>query len=415
MKKVVPGSWSSRDSDLPRVVRITGERSQAHRTAVRLRDAGAVVLVIEESASGESAFCVDHQGRIAGRLCDGCGRPVCTTCSADAGGEDVCRSCRKRGRTPRARVRRRQLFVVFLFTVFLYEVVDYLQSDLRAVDPRGPVRVAIFQFVPPDQPYAPIVRSLNRLADPSGPSTSLYDIAPWFNAERVRYGGSRSYLDLDIHGPWGRVVEPPLLDDPALSAWEAPLRAWQYARYFHDLVVDQGQDPDDYAARVYVIYGSGTVDLAAHSRGSEQGRVAVVFVDQQERSPGYAALTVAHELAHTLGALDYYHPDTALAVHPEGFVEPYADPLYPQRFAELMAADIPTGARQEREVESLEEVRIGYATARDMGWIAPGLADVFYTPAAETPEDRLGTTEAVARPEGSVDGPGTTMEGRDPE
>jgi hypothetical protein len=98
---------------------------------------------------------------------------------------------------------------------------------------------------------------------------------------------------------------------------------------------------------------------------------------------------VAHELAHTLGAQDFYNPSTFLAVHPEGFVEPFIDPLYPQEFAELMAGDIPTGATSELEATSLDDVRIGYATARDLGWIAPEVADLFYTPWEASPEERL--------------------------
>lgn len=390
VRAVLPGRRSIGRSELPLVVRTTGDRQQARHTALRLRAAGAVVLVMEEPADGEGAFCADHPARIAARTCLGCDRPVCTTCSLESRGEDVCRVCRARGRSPRARVRRRQLFVLFLFAVFLYEVADWWEHDRDAVDPSGPVRVAVFQFVPPEEPFAPVVRDLNRLPTDGDAGASLYGIARWFGQERARYGGPSGYLHVDVFGPWGRVVEPPDLDDPELGPWQLALRAWQFADYFHDLAADQGEDPHAYAARVYVVYSRDAADLASHSRGSEQGRVAVVYVDLGETNPGYAALTVAHELAHTLGAQDLYDPDTSLARHPEGFVEPFADPLYPQRFAELMAADIPLGPRTEREVRSLDEVRVGYATARDMGWIDPGLAEVFYTPSQRSPEERLG-------------------------
>ena len=407
VQAVLPGARTVDLTELPVVIRTTGSRNQAHKTASRLRAAGAIVLVIEEPMDGGGAFCVDHPDRVAARVCIGCGRPTCTSCRDLARGENVCVACRRKGLTPRARTRRRQLFMFFLFTVFLYEVVDFLRADRAAVNPDGRVRVAVYQFVPPDVPTSPVVEHLNRPSDPNTPYTSLHDIALWFNDERARYGRPGVYLDLDVFGPWGRVVEPPRLDDPNLPAWLFGLRAWQYARYFHNLTTDNGEDPDEYAARLYVVYSRNADDLAAHSRGSKKGRVAAVYVDLDETNPAYGTLTVAHELAHTLGAKDYYSPRTSLAVHPEGFVEPFINPLYPQEFAELMAGDIPVGPSSEREVTSLDDVRIGYATARDLGWIAAETAEAFYTPWQPSPED--GLRLSVRR------GPGAAGDGRDPE
>ncbi len=407
-----PGHRPLRTSDLPLVVRVTERQSAAEHSAARLRALGCTALVVSEPSQAESAFCETHTSNVAARGCVVCQQPVCAMCVQDAGGDIVCRKCRRRGRGPRMRVRRRQLFVVFLFSVFLFEVVAYLRRDAESVDPSRSVRVGIFQFVPPDQPMTPLVRALNSLPEPGQPAMSLGAIQGWFNAERARYGGPSSYLNIDVMGPWGRQVSPPMLDDPSLSSWELAWRAYQYVQYFKNLVVDQGVDPDDYAARVYVIYSDNPGDLASHSRGSENGHVAVVYVNLYEPNPGYAALTVAHELAHTLGAVDLYDEDTSLAVHPKGFVEPFARPLYPQRFAELMAGDVPIGHNQEREVTSLDEVRIGHASAFSMGWIGKGAMKLFYMPAAETPEDRLpprspsaaaqgGTTEGVERSESS--------------
>ncbi len=390
IEAVLPGKRRVRTSELPLVVRTTGEYSVARDTARRLRDAGAVVLLMEEPTLGEGAFCSEHPARIAAGACIVCGGPVCTTCRREAGGEEVCGPCRRKGKAPGMQVRRRQLFVIFLFAVFVYEVVDYLRADMKAVDPQGRVRVAVFQFVPPGELDSDVVRELNQMTEDGAPATSLVDVGGWFNDERERYGGSRNYLDIKIHGPWGRDVSPPKLDDPDLPGWRLSLRAWEYARYFKSLASAQGSDPDDYAARVYVVYSRNADDLAAHSRGSERGRVAVVFVDLDEKNTGYAALTVAHELAHTLGADDLYDPSTSLAIHPEGYMEPFASPLYPQRFAELMAADVPTGPRQEREVASLDEVRVGYRSAQAMGWIDKAQAELFYAPAALTPAQRLG-------------------------
>ena len=389
IESTLPGKRRILPGELPLVVRTTGDPHAAQATANRLRGAGAVVLLIEEPAEGAGGFCVHHPAQIAAQECIVCARPTCPSCTEEAGDEQVCADCRREGKAPGMRVRRRQLFVIFLFAVFLYQVLDFVRSDREAVDPLGRVRVAVFQFVPPGEGAAQIVRELNSTPAQGAPVTSLRQIAGWFNEERSRYGGSRNYLKVDVQGPWEGVVDPPELYEPDLPPWRLSLRAWEYARYFKALALDQGVDPDSYAARVYLVYGRDSEDFAAHSRGSERGRVAVVYVDLDERNAGYAAVTVAHELAHTLGADDLYDPQTMLAIHPEGYVEPFADPIFPQRFAELMAVDVPIGPRREREVQSLDEVRLGYDSAAAMGWIDQAQADVFYKPASMSPAERL--------------------------
>ena len=101
---------------------------------------------------------------------------------------------------------------------------------------------------------------------------------------------------------------------------------------------------------------------------------------------------MAHEIGHALGAMDTYDPVTSRATHPHGFVEPFANPLYPQRFAELMAVDIPLNAKIEKEVKSLSQLRVGHQSAAGMGWIDPEQAQIFYAPTEITPEEKLEIT-----------------------
>jgi hypothetical protein len=150
-----------------------------------------------------------------------------------------------------------------------------------------------------------------------------------------------------------------------------------------------GVPVDDYGIKVYVVYGAGDRDLASHSRGSEKGRVAMVFISVEEANPAYALTTMAHEIGHALGAMDAYDPVTNLAVHPTGYVQPFADPLYPQRFAEVMAVDIPLSPTEEFEVTSLDRLKVGYETAAGMSWIGPEQAKLFNTPPALSPAQRL--------------------------
>jgi len=372
--------------DLPFIARITHDSHVASVTARRLRTAGAVVLVVEEPGGpADGAFCGFHPDRIAARACTLCDAPICTSCRRRAGEEDICPRCVSQGGGRRRITRLRQLFAIFLFAVFCFEVYAWFRTNRDAVSPGADVRVAILQFAPPSNPLPPAARALNAVG---GTGTSFEDIGPWLSREHERYGGAGKYV-VDVRGPWGRTVEPPPLPGPADGPLRAAWQTFQYPRYFHGIATDQGVDPDDYGARIYVVYSDDVGDRASESRGSKKGRVAIAFVSAQEKNPAYAVLTVAHELGHVLGADDLYDPDTFRAQHPEGFVEPYSSPLYPQAFAEVMAVDRPLAPGEESEVRSLEEVRVGHRTAASFGWIRRAQADLFYQPPAQSAQDRL--------------------------
>lgn len=371
--------------DLPRVLRTTHDLVLARQTVERLRGDGAVAVIMEEPYDG-AAFCPDHITSLATRRCTVCRRRVCSDCIHSAEGELLCKDHAGVAYSHTRLVRLRQLFLLFLFTAFLYQVARFTQSDRDRVSPIGPVHVAVLQFAPPGLSTAPIIRYLN---DPRSPH-QLDRIRVWYSSERIRYGAAGSnYMEMTVFPP--RSIEdtpPPLLSSDA-AVWQLALSSWRYLRFFDQLARQSGAREEDYGARVFIMYGGGSEDLAAHSRGSERGRLAIAHIDLREPSPAYALATIAHELGHVLGAEDSYDPGTYLARYPEGFVEPFADPLYPQRFAELMAVDVPILSDVEAEVRDLSQLRIGYHTAAQMRWITPGEERAYYTPPAQRPEDRL--------------------------
>lgn len=377
---VLPRERPIAAEELPLVLRVTPDLDTAQQTADRLRAAGAAVTVLEDPGFPHlDAFCPDHPTALASALCVACNRRICPSCALAAGGAFLCPTCHQQRQEARQRVRTRQLFSVFLFTAFLYQVHSWLLAERQRVSPLGPVTVGLFQIVPPGQSGAPLVRALNGqpVAGYTGPT--LRDIEGWFGAEHERYTGHKGpYLRLQLRGPWEERIDPPPLALPDDGLFTLAFRSWRFAQYFKDLVTARGVDLSATAVRVFVIYGSGEGDLASHSRGSEKGRIAMAWLDLAERNPAYAVLTVAHELAHTLGAEDLYEEGSYLARYPEGYVQPHLEPRYPQRYAELMAVDIPVGPSQEAEPASLDQLRIGYHSAATMGWIAEEEARWFY-------------------------------------
>ena len=66
---------------------------------------------------------------------------------------------------------------------------------------------------------------------------------------------------------------------------------------------------------------------------------------------------ISHELFHTLGASDKYDAAGHIMV-PEGLAEPARNPVYPQRFAEIMARNRPIAADKEVLLETLDLARV---------------------------------------------------------
>lgn len=88
-------------------------------------------------------------------------------------------------------------------------------------------------------------------------------------------------------------------------------------------------------------------------------------------------LRLAHEILHMLGAKDLYN-EKGLPKYPEGYVDPFKDPLHPQTFGEIMSRTIPQNPSEYIPLASLEEARIGASTAYDLGWINEDQLNKFY-------------------------------------
>ena len=105
-------------------------------------------------------------------------------------------------------------------------------------------------------------------------------------------------------------------------------------------------------------------------RGEQGGRVGVVEVELDETMADLTLIVVSHELLHTIGASDKYDAH-GRALVPDRLAEPDRAPLFPQRFAEIMARNRPLdGKGNEAIPDRLDDVAVGPATAREIGWLA---------------------------------------------
>lgn len=368
-----PGS-----SFFPMVMLTTEDQVEAESLVARLRERGATAAIL--ATGGQRVICSRHPPHLLGRHCRRCGTDICAQCRLDAGGHRRCAPCAALDRLHARNRRLRILFSVFLFSVFLYGVASWKRGEEQHLDYNTGVDVAVFQFVSTEDLDHPVVRALNTVDGKFG----LTRIGDWYAGEYARYTRS-SVQPVRIHlfGPWAEPIAPPSLGEPDEPWWKLAWASTAYVRYWHGLARSRGSEPDDWDARMYVVYGREAGDLAADSRGSNQGRIAVTFVSLDDPNPTYAQLTLAHELGHIFGAADQYDPDSYRAVVPRGLAEPLLKPVYPQRYAEVMAVDRPLSPELEVEVRSLDDVRVGYQTAASFGWIAQEQADYYYRPAPD--------------------------------
>ena len=195
----------------------------------------------------------------------------------------------------------------------------------------------------------------------------LEDFQPvetFINAEARRWGLPIPAIDILYGGVLAEGPPEPPVDGSLLQNvwWSlvfrywAMLQSWESDNSFSDI-------------DLYVnFHNIKTNPRLRDSVGLQGGMIGIINGFAAENYRGSNHLVVAHELFHTLGALDRYGPDT-LPVFPEGYAEPAKSPLYPQEFAEVMGGRIPMSSSSAEMPVSLQQVKVGELTAREINWI----------------------------------------------
>ncbi len=108
--------------------------------------------------------------------------------------------------------------------------------------------------------------------------------------------------------------------------------------------------------------------MDALSYTSGKAGLSLFAVDDPEHRIRYV-LALARTIAFLMGAKSHLD-EKDVPVYPHGFINVARDSLAIQEYAELMGAYIPNTLGAPVEVTSLDQVRIGPATAYDLGWIS---------------------------------------------
>jgi hypothetical protein len=193
---------------------------------------------------------------------------------------------------------------------------------------------------------------------------SFAPLEEFFQAEAEQYGVKmdrplRFTLAPQLHSLPPAVNPRPNV--PQIMWWSLRLRWWSWRL----------PKPPGPTARIRLAlqyYDPAQHPVLDHSVGLKKGLIGVVKLFADQRMSGANSVVIAHELLHTLGATDKYHPSDNLPIYPEGYAEPDRQPRWPQRYAELMAGRIPLREDRAQTPGSLKQVLVGRNTAAEIGW-----------------------------------------------
>jgi len=148
----------------------------------------------------------------------------------------------------------------------------------------------------------------------------------------------------------------------SVMLWSLKLRYWAYMN-----------TPDDISnndrIRLYVLYHQAKSQQALeHSLGLQKGLIGVIHAYADNQQNGQNQIVMAHEIFHTLGASDKYDQHNQ-PVFPDGYAKPQQKPLYPQRYAEIMAGRRALSKNSAEMPKRLRHVVVGQATAKEINWL----------------------------------------------
>ena len=195
-------------------------------------------------------------------------------------------------------------------------------------------------------------------------SNSFIDIEAFFEKEAKKYNLElKKPVDVSYAGELKE--KPPLPprggSQLSIMLWSLKLRYWAWE-------IDNYPYPED--VQIFVLYfDPEKTKTVAHSLGLQKGLIGIVnaFASKEMKKANH--VIIAHELLHTVGAIDKYDPKTNKPLYPIGYAFPEQSPLHPQKKAEIMAGRIAITENKAKQPEKLNQVVLGEWTAIEINWL----------------------------------------------
>ncbi len=249
------------------------------------------------------------------------------------------------------------LRLALLLAVLVFVALGAWLDRARSTDWDAPLRVTVYAI-----PAEGVARS-----DLAGLDASDFAATEAFFAEQAQEYG------IDVDPPFrirvsyavsGLPPAPPVAGGPlGIGWWSLRMRYWAWR-----VAADDPLPPPD--IQVFAVYHPDTGGTAVpDSLGLSKGLMAVTHLYVGAESGDRNQVVLAHELLHTLGATDKYDRATGQPQAPAGLGDPDQEPRYPQVMGELMAGRVAVSPREAVMPDSLEQMRVGPVTAREIGWV----------------------------------------------
>lgn len=308
-------------------------------------------------ASYTSAVCATHPSLMPERPCAECRTLVCVLCTGPEG-EPLCASCAAlRTRRSRAKWVRVAVLLGVLVSLGVWGLSRQRSREQR-LGWKRPLNVAVVLLA-----HGEVKPEVTQAW-----SEGLERLQGWMEREAARYHlGVRRPVELHLVGP--TKADGLELAPPGEGLVDRALGAWHLSRELARVDKAAGVVPSRWDARIYVSLEPTESEDERFVEGMAEagGSVGLVRGVLKDTELTLELTAVAHELFHCLGAADAYDRG-GHALVPQGMVEPQRQPLYPQVAAEVMVGEVPLGPQLGRLPDSLDEVRVGPATAAALRW-----------------------------------------------
>jgi hypothetical protein len=246
--------------------------------------------------------------------------------------------------------------ISLLLLVLFFVVVSAWLTQARSTDWNGSLWVKIYPINADNSVAAS--RYIERLD-----ADDFRGIETFIARESERYFNS---VDRPVRVELGREIkeQPPQMSAApnmlSIVMWSLKMRWWAGS-------VTDAQDEIDPDVQIFVRYHEpSSAIMLENSVGLQKGMVGIVNGYAGRHHRGINNVIIAHEFLHTLGATDKYSALDGHPIAPDGLAEPDRQPLYPQRYAEIMGGRIALADDDSIIPKNLKHAVIGQLTAREI-------------------------------------------------